>query len=143
MPAIAAILLFAIVIKSWDVRVTLKTGQLPERSYLLAAAWGKVDHDAEIVGLTQDSGVRLAYWGWVNAAQWLSSSDFNLRSLAEQQYDIKELFEDTIKGKDYFIVTMFQELEAQSELKELLSGYAIYEDGGDYIIYDLHQPLTP
>ena len=142
-PAIAAILLFAIVIKSWDVRVTLKRDNYQNEVTFWQQLGERIDHDAEIVGLTQDSGVRLAYWGWVNATQWLSSSDFNLRSLAEQQYDIKELFEDTIKGKDYFIVTMFQELEAQSELKELLSGYAIYEDGGDYIIYDLHQPLTP
>ena len=49
-------------------------------------------------------------------------------------------FQKKTKGKDYFVVTLLQELERQPKLQNLLSEYAVREQSDDYIIYDLNQP---
>jgi hypothetical protein len=95
-----------------------------------------------VIGLTPDYGFRLAYWGWVDSSEWMSSSDFNYQQLAGKQFDMTALFKEQTQGKDLFVVTSLAELERQPELKGLLnSGFAVWSKTSDYVIYDLDKPL--
>jgi hypothetical protein len=53
-------------------------------------------------------------------------------------------FQETVADRQFFIVTMFDELNTQPEIKDLLyGGYAIFDQGNGYIIFDLTRPLKP
>jgi len=136
---IAGILLFFIVLKAWDVRVSLKRANYDNEIIFWQHLGEDIGQDVSIVGLLQDSGARLDYWGWVETSAWMTSGDYNLKVLAGQQVDTQRAFSRAIEGKDYFVVTIIQELERQPELVNLLSQYAILKQTNDTIIYDLKQ----
>ncbi|MCJ7624758.1 MAG: glycosyltransferase family 39 protein [Anaerolineaceae bacterium] len=141
-PVIVGVILFAIILKAWDVRVALKRMDYQGEVAFWQNLGTEIGRDADIIGLTQDSGDRLAYFGWVDSEIWMASGDFNVRELAGQEFDMKILFEEEIADKDLFVVTLFNELESQPELQLLLSNYEIYKETDDYLIYDLKHPAS-
>lgn len=141
---VIGVVLFAVTIKAWDVRVTLKRNDYRGEAVLWQKLGERLGPGAAVVGLTHDYGLRLSYWGWVMPANWLTSGDFNYRALAGQTFDMEQLFAEQTAGKDYFVVTLFDELERQPELKSLLyNRYPVLDETGDYIIFDLRHPLKP
>ena len=45
-------------------------------------------------------------------------------------------------GKQFFVVTLFNQFDQQPELKEFLyENYPIYDQSDDYIIFDLQHPI--
>jgi hypothetical protein len=137
-----ALVLFSVAANAWDVRVTLKADDFRSEVAYWQKLGTKIGHETKVVGLTQDYGYRLGYWGLVDCTPWMSSSDFNAKALAGQSYDEKALFTSLVKDQDLFVVTMPDELARQPELKIMLTkGYAVWAKGSDYTIYDLHQPL--
>lgn len=46
-------------------------------------------------------------------------------------------FDDLTADKDYFLVTLFGQLDKQPGLKEILAAYPIAAEGDGYILYDL------
>jgi len=143
--ALTGVLLFAMTIKSWDVVVTLKRQSFTNEVIFWQKLGNHLGHDISVVGLTQDYGFRLAYYGWLTPTNWMTSGDFNYRELAGTKYnDIQGLFNEQAAGKDYFLVTMFNELDSQPELKKILeTQYPVAEQTGDFILYDLRHPLQP
>ena len=135
---IASILTFGLVAVLWDVRSTLKsTDYRPE-----AAMWAEISQtlgrDARVVGLTQDYGSRLAYWGWLDSAQWPVAGDLSYHEdLRGAQADFEERFKNLAGKRDFFLVTMPDELELQPLLKERLATVPIFAEGDGYVIYDL------
>jgi 4-amino-4-deoxy-L-arabinose transferase-like glycosyltransferase len=110
------------------------------------AFWAEIGdvlgHGEGVVGLTQDYGYRLAYWGWQSSTAWFTSGDINLRYLAGQDVDVLDKFTQDTAGMRYFVVTMFSELENQPVIRDLLnSHYPIYAQTDEYIIYDLQHPI--
>ncbi len=137
-----AVLLFFAAINAWDVRVTLKRANYEGEVTFWERMEGKFDENVSIIGITQDYGYRLNYWGWTGIEHWMSSSDFSLRELAGQEFDMQKLFEEETAGKDYFLVTQLSELDHQPEVKNLLfTHYQIFEETPEYIIFDLKHPL--
>jgi hypothetical protein len=50
------------------------------------------------------------------------------------------MFENAVKGQDYFVVTLFGDFDAQPLLKAYLNDhYPIYAQGDGYLIFDLTQ----
>ena len=137
---VGAILLSFVLLKAWDVRVALKRSNYANEIVFWQRLGEHLGPNASVVGLLQDAGARLAYWGWVEAGDWLTSGDFNVRTLAGQPVDTHAYFEQAVEGRDYFVVTNLDELERQPELASLLSDYALIEENDDYLIYDLNQP---
>lgn len=140
-PFIAGVILFAVILKAWDVRVTLKAMDYQGEVAFWQNLGDEIGRDVEVIGLTHDSGDRLAYFGWVDSAIWMGSGDFNVRELAGQEFDMQNLFEEEIVDKDLFVVTLFHELEKQPALQLMLSNYKIYKETDDYLIYDLNHPI--
>lgn len=96
------------------------------------------------VALTQDYGYRLEYYGWMNAENWPASGDFYVRELAgKPKSDILKKIQNDIQGKQYFLVTLLDDFDRQSELKEYLNKTYPVEKGDGYLIYNLTQPLNP
>jgi len=96
--------------------------------------------NSPFIALTSDYGMRLRYYGWrIMSASWPNSADLNLFALAgNDPLNYKTYFEEQTEGMDFFLVTAFNELDAQPELRELLNeNYELYSEGDGYKIYDL------
>ena len=141
--AVAGIMLFGVLFKVWDVRVTLARKDYHDDAAEWAALGAIVGPDASVVALTHAYGLPLAYYGWVNSALWLSTADADLRTLAGiDSANIEKNRQAAFTAKDYFLVTNFKEFDRQPELQEqLYSGYEIYAEGDGFVIFDLNRPL--
>ena len=55
--------------------------------------------------------------------------------------DWLSIFEQKTQGYDYFIITVFNELEAQPMLRSILfEKYEIFAEDGRHILFDLNAP---
>jgi hypothetical protein len=111
--------------------------------YFFGKVTSKVEHDAKIVVLSQDYGNRIAYYGWIAPKAWLGTGDLEYSKLRGGTEDpFEEKFNQFVGNADYFIVTWFNELRRQEKLyNKLYNNYEIYEEGGGYVIFDLHQTI--
>lgn len=53
-----------------------------------------------------------------------------------------ELFNLKTEGRDYFLVTLVNDLNSQTTLHDYLFANYPYEEGDGYYIFDLKHPLT-
>lgn len=140
--SVAGIILFAIAFEMWNVRVELVRDDDRAEPQFWAELGEKLGRSSSVIGLTQDYGNRLAYWGWKVTEQWPTTGDQNLRELAGVAKSFDEIFAERVAGKDYFVVTNFNQFNNQPELKgRLFDTYSILEENPEYIIFDLNQPL--
>lgn len=139
----AAVLVFVVAVDAWDVRVTLKRTDYRPEIKVWQTLGEKLRGKGRVIGLTHDYGYRLAYWGQVPNDAWLNNADINLQNLAGNQVDLETRFAEAAQNYDLFVVTVRGELDAQPVLSDrLLNGYRLVEETGDYLIFDLHQPLS-
>ena len=95
-------------------------------------------HVNPAIGLTQDYGGRLAFWGWQDISSWYYSEDLNLRELAGREINLDQRFESQIQGKCYFVVTQFSRFDDQREVQRILvENYPVYAQTSDYLIFQL------
>ncbi len=140
---ILGVLLLGVVPKAWDVRVTLKRADYRHEAAYWAQLGQKLNYSDKVVALTHDYGGRLEYWGWTVPEIWMTTGDLYMRSVAGDNYDMKALFQQEIAGKDFFLVTLLNDLDHQAELKQILyNNYPIYDKGDGYVIFDLRHPLA-
>jgi hypothetical protein len=107
---------------------------------------GRIPTDGSVIGLTDDYNMRLRYYGWRGIAQYPHSYDQDMNRLAGHDFDENEenweYFRDLTQGQDYFVITLFDELDKQPYLRDILyNRFPIYSQGDDYIIFDLRHPL--
>jgi 4-amino-4-deoxy-L-arabinose transferase-like glycosyltransferase len=132
------IVVIGLFLSVWNTRAAMKA----EDYRAEPAKWVEIDKvvgkDARLVGLVQDYGMRLAYWGWHFTTAWNYSGDYYYHENRGAQYDFEEEFINAVAKKDYFVVTDFDELEKQPLLKErLYSQYPIAFSGDGYLIFNL------
>jgi hypothetical protein len=137
-----AVVLVGIAVPAWYARQEIVKPNYYNEPKFWAEIGDKLGHAGGVVGLTQDYGYRLAYWGWQGADNWFTSADIGLRYRAGQNVDLMKTFKNDTAGKKYFLVTMFGELDNQPTVKNLLyKNYPIYAQTDEYIIFDLQHPL--
>ena len=112
-----------------------------------AAAWTKMGQalpaEGQIIALTHDYGVRIGYYGWRFVHLWPGSEEFSMLARrasrsGEEAADFEQLFLAETQNMDYFLVTRFDQLEAQPLLRDrLYSQYPILAQGDGYILFDL------
>lgn len=94
------------------------------------------------IALTHDYGYRLAYYGWRTVNIWPGQADyasFELQGHNEGK-DISAEFAARTHNVDYFLVTLFGELNAQPGLKAILyDHYQIIAQDPTFVVFDLHQ----
>jgi hypothetical protein len=143
---LARLVLVALIIAGAAVQSYYGIARLVGSSYRHEVAfWQEIGdllgHEASVIGLTQDYGYRLAYWGWQSSAAWFTSADIKVRYMAGQSVDVKERFAEDIAGKDFFVVTTFGEFDSQPVIKEILTNnYPVFAQTDEYIIFDLREP---
>lgn len=134
------ILLFAVVMTFWDVRIRLLSVDYRPQAAFWAEVGETLDHQPSVIAVTQDYGYRLVYWGWQRASLWpeLRNEVFGARA----ENELADRFERLTAGKGYFLVTDFDELERQAGLDAYLHGhYPVYAQGEGFIVFDLNRPL--
>lgn len=132
------ILLLGLFMSLWQARAQwMSVNYRPE-----AQMWVEIRErigDKTLVGLTQDYGARLAYWGWISGLNWPQAGDIDYRLERGGEFDFDKVFAELTSGKDYFLVTDFDELARQPKLKEKLRAYTVVFQGYGYLIYDIGQ----
>ncbi|OGO26522.1 MAG: hypothetical protein A2136_10585 [Chloroflexi bacterium RBG_16_54_11] len=136
--------ILTLVIPFWQMRIEL----LNDDHRGDWGAWVKIGKelptDGGIVALTHDYGLRVEYFGFQSVIAWPASYDFQMMRAREGNFsfDFDKFFTEVTANQAYFLVTLFNELDSQPELKEKLNNtYPIYADGEGYLIYDLRHPM--
>jgi len=136
-------LAFGLFSAAWDVRNTLKSVDYRPQAAMWAEIGDTLGHGSDVVALTQDYGQRLNYWGWQNAEIWPNSGDIDYHELRGASFNSSTNFARMTSGKDFFLVTDFQELDRQTDLKNSLAVFPVYAQGNGYMIYDLRNQPAP
>lgn len=140
--AACGILLYGLLATVWDVRNQMKSVDYRPEAAMWAQIGDALGHGGGVVALTQDYGSRLAYWGWQNAGIWPNSDAIVYSGLRGASYDFSKTFDGLTKNKRYFLVTDFEELNRQPDLKKrLFSAYSVYAQGDGFLIFDLQNPI--
>jgi hypothetical protein len=139
--AVFVVLMYGVFSVTWDVRNEMKSVDYrPQVAY-----WEEIREalgpGASVVALTEDYGNRLAYWGWLKAANWPSSGDLYQADVRGSQRDIEKLFAELAAQKSYFLVTDLEDFAKQTGLQKQLADYPLLVQGNGYLIYDLQHPL--
>jgi hypothetical protein len=131
-------LLAALVINAYSARTTLKRFDAAG----LAHTWTEIGQflgpGSSVTALVDDYGSGLKYWGWVNPAIWPTADDASWRASIGQEEEFEARFAELAAGKDFFVVTLLDDLERQPELKTMLyERYPVLQQSQDYVIFDL------
>jgi 4-amino-4-deoxy-L-arabinose transferase-like glycosyltransferase len=140
--ACGLVVLIGITFASW----TSIIEQMREDFRVEPAYWREIasylPEDGKILALTQDYGYRLMYYGWRKVVLWPNRGERKLSNLRGITREFEEFFANRIDGKDYFLVTAFNQFNDQPDLKQLLNDrYPLIAQSPGYLIYDLAKPL--
>jgi 4-amino-4-deoxy-L-arabinose transferase-like glycosyltransferase len=140
---LVAVVLVGLAVPVWYSRDQIVNSNYRNEPPFWAEIGDLLGHSQGVIGLTEDYGYRLAYWGWQGSTAWFTSADINLRYLAGQNIDLAQKFAQDTAGKQYFLVTMFGEFDNQPIIKDLLnSHYHVLAQTDEYVIYDLQHPMV-
>lgn len=140
--ALTVLVLFGVAVQSWYGIARMKSQEYRHEPAFWQEIGDLLGHNASVISLTQDYGYRLTYWGWQNSTAWFTSADIEVRYLAGQEVDIAARFAEDTAGKQFFVVTMFGELDRQPVIRDYLySHFPIHAETDEYVIFDLQHPL--
>lgn len=138
--ALIAIVVFLIGYQAWIARSDLVAQAVDYRRE--PAYWENmakaIPANANLIGLTQDYGYRLMYYGWRKIVLWPYVN--GLTEVKGTNFNAQTKFSELVAGRDYFLVSASNQLDAQPELKKILDGYTIAAQGDGFVLYDLHKP---
>ncbi len=123
---------------TWVIRSELSRLDFTEEVDKWEMVGEQLGHESRVIGLFQNYGYRLSYWGWMYVSSWTTSGDVALRELAGQKVNLEVELLDRISGYDYFVIADQEEYENQEFLREYFeSNFLKSEEIEDIIIYDL------
>jgi len=136
------LIVIGLLLVNWNTRAVLKSKDYRAEPAKWTAISELVGKDTRLIALTQDYGMRLAYWGWRPTTVWPRAGDIYYHENRGAEFVFADMFTETASNKDYFIVTDFDELEKQPLLKDYLyAHYPIAFSGDGYVIFDLKNGL--
>lgn len=144
--------ILAIAISAWLARNGIVVQDYAPEAKGWAVMGADLPRDGRIIALTHEYGTRLSYFGFIQVGLWPYVADFGVLAQrnggqgngqpASDAFD--QYFHSKTEGYKYFLVTLFNELDAQPLLKsKLYDTYPIFQQGDGYILFDLDNPLTP
>lgn len=133
------ILLYGLFSVVWEVRNQMKEVDYRPEAKMWAEIGEKLNHAPTAIGLIPDYGSRLEYYGFTSAGIWPTLDDLNYSELRSGRDPFAVTFENRVRNKVFFLVTDFEELKRQPELREQLVTYPVYAQGDGYIIYQLRE----
>ena len=82
------------------------------------------------------------YYGWQKVNLWPPRGEIKLAKLRGNEKDFNDYFYKRIDGKNYFLITSFNQFNDQPVLKETLyERYPVFAEGPGYLIFDLTKPF--
>lgn len=138
----ATVFILALIFLSegWSARTLLKRQDFRPVVAQIQTIAAQFLQDDTLVSLAPDYSLPLVYWGWLNTTHWFGVGDFALRQAAGQTFDFEEYFDQQTSGRDYFLVTDFEELARQPLLQSRLEAdYPLIQQGYGFRVYDLRQ----
>lgn len=121
--------------QAWVARSVLMAIDFRNEPPIWAEIGKAIPEDSRVIGLTQDYGLRLMLFGWRKVSLWPLSTD--RADLRNGDRDLVARFDELTAGDDYFLVTAFNQLEKQADLKQILDGYPVTAEGQGFVLYDL------
>ena len=138
----AGVVLAGIAFPSWQSIAELKRQDYRGEPAYWQQIASYLPTDGKIIALTQDYGYRLMYYGWRKVALWPIRGERALSSLRGSEKEFEDFFAKRTEGKEYFLVTSFNQLDDQPDLKQTLrERYPLIAEGSGYLIYDLAHPF--
>ncbi len=140
--AVVGTLVLSVAYSSWMARSIMLSKNYRDE----AIGWEKLGKalpkEGDLIGITHEDGYRIAYYGMRHVTPWPYSTGYEASLGTEDPMSkFALLFKNATVGQDYFVVTLFKQLDAQPLLKAYLyDHYPIYRQGGGYLIFDLTQP---
>lgn len=123
----------------WQIRTEFKRVDYRPQ----AAFWqklGKKLYNTSSLAMTEDYNGRLIYWGWYASSYMPDVAELRHRELTGHGSDAVDTFKAAAEGKEYFLVTLLDDLDQMPTLKAYLyQTYSIYDQGKGYIIFDLRE----
>jgi len=132
-----AVIVAVIGFQSWVSRSILVAESFRHEPSFWQQVGEAIPADAKVIGLTQDYGFRLMFYGWRKVSLWPLST--GLAEVRNGEVDFSNRFAELTDDRDYFLVTSFGQLDKQPSLKALLEGYPIAVQGDGYVLYDLRK----
>jgi len=109
-----------------------------------AAVAAAVPADGKVIGLTPTYGMRIRYFGWRPIGYWPPPGEYAVARLQDRPASVWHDFQWRTKGYRYFLVAAEGFLEAEPQLKYILTHYyPCIAKGPGYQVYDLAHPLKP
>ncbi len=121
--------------QSWVARSVLMAENFRAEPAYWQSVGEAIPVNAKVIALTQDFGYRLMYYGWRHVDLWPLAS--GLAEVRGNQINAEKTFAEKAVGKDYFLVTAFNQLDKQLDLKKILDGYPIAAQGDGFVLYKL------
>ncbi len=141
--AITLIFIFSIGMSAQRIYSYLNQSDFRDKAAYFTELGNIVGHDVSVVALTEDYGYPLSFWSYIGPSLWPRTADRDLKNIVgASDPGFQQLFKELTVGKDVFLVTMPDEFDKQTDLKEhLLNTYPV-QQGDGYYIFDLAHPLT-
>ncbi len=135
--ALAAVVVVAIGYQAWAARSAIVAENFSDAPGYWKSVAEAIPANADVIGLTQDYGYDLMYWGWRRVDLWPLDTD--LSSLKNAGKDPAANFAALTEGDSYFLVTAFGQLDHQPSLKKLLEALPVVTQGNGFVVYDLRK----
>ena len=133
------ILIVGLFMAGWNTRNEMKAVDYRPHAVMWTQV-GEEVKDKSVIGLIQDYGSRLEYWGWRTVPTWPYVGDLVYLNVREGNDSFEERFMEYSSKKEFFLVTDFDELERQPQLKQRLRTFPVYLEGDGFLIFDLRKP---
>ncbi|MBT4310436.1 MAG: hypothetical protein HOD49_08490, partial [Anaerolineae bacterium] len=123
---------------AWTIRADLRATDYRPLAQSYREVGDLLRGEGKTVALSEDYGYRLNYWGWLNNTVWPSAGDLWYQEKRGDPQNFTQVFNKHAKDRSFFIITDFNEWEAQEDLHEYLTAnYPLYTEGEGYLIFDL------
>jgi hypothetical protein len=133
--ALVALTVAVVGYHSWVARSTLIAEDFRAEPAYWQMVGETIPADAKVIALTQDYGYRLMYYGWRRVDTWPLAS--GLAEVRGNTINAEKTFAEFAADKDYFLVTSFNQLDKQPDLKKILEQFPIAAQGEGFVLYDL------
>ena len=134
-------LLFLLSWNVWEIRSILKREDYQKEVDYWTNLGERLGHESRVIGLFQDYGYRLAYWGWMNVTPWRTTDDIYLREISGRDVTAVEEEQLKLKSFDYFIIADREELQNQPELLIYLQyNHLLMEENDLALVFKLSNP---
>jgi len=139
--AVLVVLVYGVFSMVWGVRNEMKSVDYRPQEAYWAEIRDALGLQTSFAALTEDYGLRMAYWGWLKAPLWPLAGDLYQADVRGNQRDIDKLFAEIATQKSLFLVTDLEDFAKQKDLQAHLANYPLLVQGDGYLVYDLQHPL--